>query len=374
MTVLRLGPLEELGADPGITDVAITCEGRVWVDRGNGMSEYHPRIPLRSPATVREYAVQLCSQLGRRLDDARPIADASDDYGVRVHAAIAPLVPQGASISIRFPARSNPTLDALLRQGMFPTPWLPVLRNLVRQKATILITGGTGTGKTTLMKALLNETEPNERIVTVEETRELNDITSHNHVALATREANVEGSGAVGLPELVKATLRMRPDRVVLGECRGEEIADLLRAYNSGHRGGMTTLHADGVARVPSRLTSLGMLAGLRPEALCLLIEGAFDIVIHLERTAGHRRIAQLGVLGSAGTQLAGIPLSTWSGTGPPSYSAEWNRFAGRWQSYERPYAEEKPPARQQKNNAKPVRKPWRLVCQLENQPAGTCH
>lgn len=374
MTVLRLGPLEELGADPGITDVAITCEGRVWVDRGNGMSEYHPRIPLRSPATVREYAVQLCSQLGRRLDDARPIADASDDYGVRVHAAIAPLVPQGASISIRFPARSNPTLDVLLRQGMFPTPWLPVLRNLVRQKATILITGGTGTGKTTLMKALLNETEPNERIVTVEETRELNDITSHNHVALATREANVEGSGAVGLPELVKATLRMRPDRVVLGECRGEEIADLLRAYNSGHRGGMTTLHADGVARVPSRLTSLGMLAGLRPEALCLLIEGAFDIVIHLERTAGHRRIAQLGVLGSAGTQLAGIPLSTWSGTGPPSYSAEWNRFAGRWQSYERPYAEKKPPARQQQNNAKPVRKPSRLVCQLENQPAGTCH
>ena len=153
-----------------------------------------------------------------------------------------------------------------------------------------------------------------------------------------------------------------------------EEIADLLRAYNSGHRGGMTTLHADGVARVPSRLTSLGMLAGLRPEALCLLIEGAFDIVIHLERTAGHRHIAQLGVLGSAGTQLAGIPLSTWSGTGPPSYSAEWNRFAGRWQSYERPYAEEKPPARQQKNNAKPVRKPSRLVCQLENQPAGTCH
>lgn len=108
MTVLRLGPLEELGADPGITDVAITCEGRVWVDRGNGMSEYHPRIPLRSPATVREYAVQLCSQLGRRLDDARPIADASDDYGVRVHAAIAPLVPQGASISIRLPRTIQP--------------------------------------------------------------------------------------------------------------------------------------------------------------------------------------------------------------------------------------------------------------------------
>lgn len=332
MTTLRLGPLEELGADPGITDVIITCEGRVWVDRGDGMTEYHPRIPLRAPATIREYAVQLCSQLGRRLDDARPIADASDDHGVRVHAAIAPLVPQGASISIRFPSRSSPSLDSLLRQSMFPAPWLNVLRNLVRQRATMLITGGTGTGKTTLMKALLNEVEPSERIVTVEETRELNDIASQNHVALATREANVEGAGAIGLPELVKATLRMRPDRVVLGECRGEEIADLLRAYNSGHRGGMTTLHADGVARVPSRLTSLGMLAGLRAEALSLLIEGAFDIVIHLDRSAGRRRIAQLGMLSQAGTQLIGIPLSTWSGNGPPSYSAEWNRFASAWQ------------------------------------------
>lgn len=331
MTVLRLGPLEELGADPGITDVAITCEGRVWVDRGNGMSEYHPRIPLRSPATVREYAVQLCSQLGRRLDDARPIADASDDYGVRVHAAIAPLVPQGASISIRFPARSNPTLDALLRQGMFPTPWLPVLRNLVRQKATILITGGTGTGKTTLMKALLNETEPNERIVTVEETRELNDITSHNHVALATREANVEGSGAVGLPELVKATLRMRPDRVVLGECRGEEIADLLRAFNSGHLGGMTTLHADGIDRVPARLIALGMLAGLDAHTLTMLAEGAFDVMLHLERHHGRRRIAQIGCLGMRDGVLSGDVVALWDGEGAMMPCPRWHDFTGRW-------------------------------------------
>lgn len=331
MAVLRLGPLEELDGDPSITDVTITCDGRIWVDRGHGMIEYHPRIALRSPATVREYAVQLCSQLGRRLDDARPIADACDDLGVRVHAAIAPLVPQGASISIRFPARSSPTLDGLHRQGMFPAPWLAVLRNLVAQRATILITGGTGSGKTTLMKALLNEVWHGERIVTVEETRELNGIAPPNHVALATREANVEGAGAVDLPELVKATLRMRPDRVVLGECRGEEIADLLRAYNSGHRGGMTTLHADGVARVPSRLIALGMLAGLRPEALTALIEGAFDVVMHLERNRGRRRIAQLGVLSGSGSQLTGIPLSTWSGTGPPSYSAEWDRFASRW-------------------------------------------
>ena len=168
-----------------------------------------------------------------------------------------------------------------------PKTWLPLLRGLVSRRATILITGGTGTGKTTLMKALLAECGASERIVTVEEVRELGMLGLANHVSLVSREANVEGAGAVGLPELVKATLRMRPDRVVLGECRGEEIADLLRALNSGHHGGMTTLHADGVARVPARMEALGLLAGLAPQALAMLMAGAFDVVLHLERRNG---------------------------------------------------------------------------------------
>ena len=351
MVCLELGPLESVAADPTVTDTTITSEGRVWVDRGNGMEEHHPRFPLRSPSIVREYAVRLCAQLGRRLDDARPIADASDERGVRVHAVIAPLVPHGASVSIRFPSRAAPTLDALRRAGMYPESWIGLLRGLVRNRATILITGGTGSGKTTLMKALLNEVDASERIVTVEEIRELDGIAPPNHVALATREANVEGMGAIGLPDLVKATLRMRPDRVVLGECRGEEIADLLRAYNSGHRGGMTTLHADSVERIPARIVSLGMLAGLRPDAVAMLAEGAFDAVMHLERTGGRRRIAQLGLLrgsggdvpynGGAATDvpgqntlacdMSGVTLATWDGMGMPSLSPYWKGFAERW-------------------------------------------
>ena len=332
MAALMLGPLQELAHDPRICDVAVTCDGRVWVDRGEGMREYHPRMPLRSPQVVREYAVGLCAQLGRRLDDAQPIADAANEDGVRVHAVIAPLVPNGAAISIRFPDRELPSLTRLCQQGLFPSAWLPVLHGLVSRKATLLITGGTGAGKTTLLKALLGHASAGERIVTVEEVRELSMLPLPNHVSLTCREANVEGAGAVGLGELVKATLRMRPDRVILGECRGEEIADLLRAYNSGHHGGMTTLHADSVERVPSRLITLGLLAGLSPAGLSMLAENAFDAVLHLERTGGIRRISQIGRLTSAGGRLVGEALAAWQGNGSPAYSPLWAQFAAHWQ------------------------------------------
>lgn len=327
---LMLGPLEDLARDPAVTDVAVTCDGRVWVDAGDGMTEFHPRIAFRSPQTVRDYAVQLCAQLGRRLDDACPIADASTVGGVRVHAVIAPLVPQGAAISIRFPECGVPKLAALAVRGLMPGAWLPVLRALVAARATILITGGTGSGKTTLMRALLAECGRRERIITVEEVRELGALGIPDHVSLVSREANVEGAGAVGLPELVKATLRMRPDRVVLGECRGEEIADLLRALNSGHHGGMTTLHADGVARVPARLISLGLLAGLSPQALGMLAAGAFDVVLHLERSRGVRRIAQIGCLAYDRGSLVGVPLAVWDGT-RVAYGQSWAPFVRRW-------------------------------------------
>lgn len=327
---LVLGPLEDVAHDPRITDVAVTCDGRVWVDRGSGMGEFRPRAAFRSPQAVREYAVQLCAQLGRRLDDACPIADVSTAGGVRVHAVIAPLVPQGAAISIRFPECGVPRLESLAVRGLMPVTWLPVLRGLVAGHATILITGGTGTGKTTLMKALLAECDCNERIVTVEEVRELGMLGLPNHVSLVSREANVEGAGAVGLPELVKATLRMRPDRVVLGECRGEEIADLLRALNSGHHGGMTTLHADGVTRVPSRLMALGLLAGLAPQALAMLAAGTFDAVLHLERHDGRRRIAQIGCLTYDRGSLFGAPLAAWDGRRTACGQA-WDGFLRRW-------------------------------------------
>ena len=152
--MIEFGPLDALARDPTVTDVAITCEGRVWADRGGGMTECRLPMPLRTPRIVREYAVRLCAQLGRRLDDACPIADASSEDGIRVHAVIAPLVAQGAAVTIRFPDRRLLGLTGLRDAGMFPPDWLTLLRNLVKNRARVLISGGTGSGKTTLTEML----------------------------------------------------------------------------------------------------------------------------------------------------------------------------------------------------------------------------
>ena len=301
-----------------------------WVDGGDGMRLRRLHVPFDSAQSIRNFAVRLCSQLGRRLDDACPIADASTVDGVRVHAVIAPLVPQGAAISIRLPDATAPRLESLAHHGMFPMAWLPLLRGLVRLKATMLVTGGTGAGKTTMLKALLMQCPPTERIITVEEVRELGMFHHANHVSLVTREANVEGVGAIDLSQLIAATLRMRPDRVVVGECRGAEIADLLRALNSGHRGGMTTLHANSVEAVPSRLVALGLLAGLDPRATAALAENAFDVVLHVERTQGYRRISQIGQLTVRDGRLQGSPLAFWNG-GQVRTNERWMDFMRRW-------------------------------------------
>lgn len=297
------------------------------------MSEQEMHPGFSGPEMVREYAVQICSQLGKRLDDSCPIADASTEDGVRVHAVIAPIVTSGACLSIRLPERRVAQLQELAAVGLMPSGWVSLLQVLVDRRATVMISGGTGTGKTTLLKALLCQCLVTERIVSVEEVRELGVLPHHdNHVSLATREANVEGAGAITLSELVKATLRMRPDRIVLGECRGGEIADLLRAFNSGHRGGMVTLHSDSVERVPARLVTLGLLAGLDPKVLASLVVGAFDVVLHLKREGGRRRISQMRILAmDTQGQLVGKTLCAWSNQGVVRYGSLWQSFAQKW-------------------------------------------
>lgn len=328
---MELGPLSAIASQPGVTDIAVTCDGTVWADCGQGMQEVCLlRRCFPSAQSIREFAARLCSQLGRRLDDACPIADASTVDGLRVHAVIAPLVPQGAAISIRLPDAVSPDLESLARNGMFPAEWLPLLAGLVSRKASVLVTGGTGAGKTTMLKAMLMRCPPSERIVTVEEVRELGMIQHANHVSLVTREANTEGAGGIGLSELICATLRMRPDRVVVGECRGGEVVDLLRALNSGHRGGMTTLHANQVEAVPARLVSLGLLAGLEPRATAALAEDAFDVVLHVERIAGRRRIAQVGRLEAVEGRLHGRLLAAWDGRTVRA-GQRWDGFMSRW-------------------------------------------
>ncbi|HAH53008.1 CpaF family protein [uncultured Bifidobacterium sp.] len=327
---MELGPLSDIASEPGVTDIAVTCDGTVWADCGQGMRARTLRTPFPTAQSIREFAVRLCSQLGRRLDDACPIADASTMEGLRVHAVIAPLVPQGAAISIRLPSAVCPDLAALMRNGMFPETWLPLLKGLVGRRASILVTGGTGAGKTTMLKALLMQCPPAERIITVEEVRELGMIQHANHVSMVTREANMEGVGAIGLSRLIEATLRMRPDRVVVGECRGGEVVDLLRALNSGHSGGMTTLHANQVESVPSRLVALGLLAGLQPQATAALAEGAFDVVLHVERHAGERRITQIGCLETEDGRLRGRALAVWDGH-RMRFGRRWDDFMRRW-------------------------------------------
>lgn len=337
---IAFGPLEEVVHREGVTDVAVTGDGRVWADAGVGMREEFPRIPFISPQRVKEYAIQLCAQLGSRLDDAHPIADASMPSGLRVHAVLEPLVPCGASLSIRIPPQGFWSLVDLEHHGFLPPQWVGVLAQLVRQKASIVISGGTGTGKTTLLRALLAQCDADERIVTVEEIREIGAARGGNTVSLVARESNVEGAGGVGLSQLVAATVRMRPDRIVLGECRGAEVADLLRAFNTGHRGGMVTVHCNGVEQVPQRLVGLGQLSGLSPQSLIFLAQGAFDVVVHLVRAGGRRRLACIGVLaGSAaaglgdgwGTSLQGVPVARWEGVGAPSLEEGWNSFAHQW-------------------------------------------
>lgn len=328
---LSFGPLTAVVADPQVTDVVVTCDGEVWVDRGAGMQRISIAIPLRPSAVLREFAVRLCAQLGCRLDEASPIADAAAADGTRVHAVIAPIVAYGASISIRLPDRTASHLDELVINGLCPDWWGDVLRRMVGCRASMLIVGGTGAGKTTLLKALLQECGSCERIITVEEVRELGAVHHPHLVSLVTRASNVEGAGAIPLTQLVRATLRMRPDRIVVGECRGEEIADLLRALNSGHRGGMTTLHANGICHVPSRLMALGLLAGLDPDATAMLAARAFDVVIFVERHGVRRFISQIGVLETVDGVLAGRMLSCWDGVHDPVVGDGWHTFLERW-------------------------------------------
>lgn len=334
---IDFGILQEFANDVRVTDMVVSESGRVWVDCGQGLKERATRVPLNNPALLREYAVWLCAQLGKRLDDACPIADASSTSGIRIHAVLAPLVSQGAALSIRFPSVNRYDLVSLSDQGMFPKELSCILSVLVKKRANIMITGSTGSGKTTLMKALLAAADCEDRIVSVEEIRELGELTQ-NHVSLSAREANVEGVGEIGLSQLVKATLRMRPDRIILGECRGEEIADLFRVFTSGHKGGMTTLHADEIEKVPARLMALGLLAGLEPAALCALAAGAFDVVIHVERSSnGRRMIKELGILqyASSASLLCGIPVLQLScgidGSIVMKFLPAWVKFSNYW-------------------------------------------
>lgn len=291
------GPhLQPLIDTEGVTDVLVGA-GRMWIDRGRGLE---PMGRAMEEVELRALAVRMAASAGRRLDDACPVVDATLPDGTRLNAVLPPLSSQGTLISLRTKRRSSFTLDELVRAGTVAPGLDGVLSALVARRASCLITGATGTGKTTLLAALLALVPANERIICIEEASELRP--DHPHVIhLQERGANVQGVGAVTMTALVRTALRMRPDRIVLGECRGPEVRDVLTALNTGHEGGWATLHANSPADVPSRLTALGALAQMDEAAVAAQAASALDAVVHLRRSTapagGSRRVESLGVL-----------------------------------------------------------------------------
>lgn len=280
------GPLAPLLAEPGITDVLVSGPDEVWVDGPEGLRRTQVRFD--SESAVRAFLGRLALVAGERLDRSRPFVDADLAGGIRLHGVIPPVVER-TTISLRIPPPRGWTLAALAATGSVSAPAVHWLRALVHSRRTLVVCGGTGTGKTSLLGALLSEVSANERIVVIEQTPELR--SSHPHVvALRARSDNSERVGAIELADLVRQSLRMRPDRIVVGEVRGPEIADLFAAFNSGHVGGGVTLHANSAADVPARLEALATSAGMAREAAHAHMLACLDAVVEVGAGDAHRR------------------------------------------------------------------------------------
>lgn len=325
--VVGAGPLQPLLEAADVTDVLVEG-GRVWVDRGAGLERVD--LDLGGPERVRALAVRLAAAGGQRLDDAVPVVDARLPDGTRLHAVLPPVAEPGTLLSLRVHRPRGFSLDDLVRLGAVAPVVEPVLRTLVAQRANLLVSGATGTGKTTLLAALLSLVPADERIVCIEEAAELRP--DHPHVVrLVARRPNVEGAGEIDLASLVRHALRMRPDRVVLGECRGADVREVLTALNTGHDGGCATLHANAVSDVPARLEALGALAGMSPRAVAAQAASALDAVVHLRRTGGLRHVAEIGAVSSGSAGLVVERVLACGADGRLEVGAAWPDVARRW-------------------------------------------
>ncbi|GGW55347.1 TadA family conjugal transfer-associated ATPase [Streptomyces xantholiticus] len=319
------GPLEPLLADPSVTDVLVSAHDRVWVDRGRGLEL--TEVTFTDAASVRRLAQRLAAVAERRLDDARPWVDARLPDGTRMHAVIPPVAVGSTCLSLRVVRPRAFSVEELVEAGTVPPGGDRLLRSLVEARLSFLISGGTGSGKTTLLSSLLGMVGERERIVLAEDSAELRP--EHPHVVrLESRTANQEGAGRVTLRDLVRQALRMRPDRLVVGEVRGAEVTELLAALNTGHEGGCGTVHANAAADVPARLEALGTAAGLDRAALHSQLAAALSVVIHLVRDGGgRRRVAEIHVLErDAAGLVVTVPALRW-GKGAFVAEAGWERL-----------------------------------------------
>jgi pilus assembly protein CpaF len=295
------GILEPLLRAEGTTDVLVTAPDAVWVDDGKGLRR--TTIRFADEDAVRRLAQRLALAAGRRLDEAQPWVDGqlsnlgSGQFSVRIHAVLPPIAAAGTCLSLRVLRPATQDLTALAQCGAIAEEATSLIDDIIAARLAFLVSGGTGAGKTTMLAAMLGAVPAEERIVCVEDAAEL--APRHPHVVkLVARSSNVEGVGEVTLRDLVRQALRMRPDRIVVGEVRGPEVVDLLAALNTGHDGGAGTVHANNPAEVPARLEALAAVGGLDRAALHSQLGAAVQVLLHLVRDrSGRRRLSEIAVL-----------------------------------------------------------------------------
>ncbi|MEY5145019.1 MAG: hypothetical protein RL745_386 [Actinomycetota bacterium] len=290
--VIGAGPLAPLLRIDGVSDVVVNRHDRVYVDVGNGLER--AAVTFADDAAVRDCAARLARLAGRRLDDAHPFVDARLPTGERLHAVLSSVSVSGTLISIRVPRKTAMTWSEVSSASFQTERQADSVIAAVGARESILISGGTGSGKTTLLNALLGECAPMDRIIVVEDTTEL--APAHPHVVqMECKPPNAESAGGVALSDLVRHSLRMRPDRLVVGEVRGAEVVDLLMALNTGHTGSMATIHANRPADVPARIEVLAATSGLSRQGLMQAIASAFGLVVHMDRDrAGKRYVREV--------------------------------------------------------------------------------
>ncbi|HEX2360159.1 MAG TPA: CpaF family protein [Solirubrobacterales bacterium] len=298
-----LGPLEELLADPAVEEVMVNGPERVFVERGGALEPTEVRFP--SEQALRDAIERILAPLGRRVDELSPMVDARLEDGSRVNVVVPPLAVDGPSLSIRRFSASRPGPDELVELGTLTAELRDELGAAVAARRSILISGGTGSGKTTLLNALSAYVEASERVITIEDAAELR-VRQPHVVRLESRPSNVEGRGLVTIRDLLRNALRMRPDRIVIGEVRGAEALDLLMALNTGHEGALSTVHANSPDDALRRIETLALMAGvgLPHAAIREQLGRGIDLVVHLARHGdGSRRVVEVGeVVRAAGS------------------------------------------------------------------------
>ena len=315
--VIGLGPLELLLADPSISDILINGAFNIYVER-RGRLEKSP-VVFDSNDHLLKIIQKIVSRIGRRIDESSPMVDARLPDGSRVNAIIPPLALDGPSMSIRRFSEVPFTMADLIRHGSLNEQMAVVLSALVKVKTNILIAGGTGSGKTTLLNILSGYIPDNERIITIEDAAELR-LQQPHVVRLETRQANVEGMGEVTQRILVRNSLRMRPDRIVIGEIRGVEVLDMLQAMNTGHEGSLTTVHANSAREAVIRLENMVGMAGVSvvQKSLRQQIASAISIVVHVSRLSdGKRKITSISeIVGMEGDVITMQDIFTYEQSG----------------------------------------------------------